>query len=908
MIEKGKCKYKNDIVKIFIFFIIFSNQLFSNTSNLIFEKISINQGLTQNFITCIYLDSRGFIWFGTSNGLNKYDGLKFIKYFYNASKKLSISSNYIISISEDSNRNIWVNTTGGLNKFLVDQEVFKKYKIDGDNKYLPALYQDIKKELWIGKGNKLYKYNVYLDKIECHMNIFNKDKIIDAITSIIKSKDNHLFIGTYNSGLYIFKNKKLTKHYTNSSLSSNSISTLLIDKEKNIWVGTYSSGLNKIDHFDNRIKHFIFQNHKNSINNNIIRSIIEYGDEIWVGTINGLSIYKKKHNLWNNYKNISDDQKSISQNDIRSLLVDRSKNIWIGTFGGGINKTNPKKTMFEHIRSGKNPTKNINNNLVWSIFEDSFGDFWVGTEEGINRYIKTEKKYRYYNKISINTLTNTPLFPMSITEDRNNVWIGTNSGLLKYLREDDKFIKYKSRKTDINSVSYNNISTLFVDSKMQLWVGTTRGLNKYNADKDNFTRYGQYDSLRGRIFEVNEDHKKNLWVATVGKLIKFKDNTISATIILKPKAEANNGYNYTRFIYFPDSEIMWAGTKGGILEFSLKNNRLLKRYSRKNGLPSNDVRGIAEDKFHNIWISTNNGISQYNIKLDTFNNFTVHDGIENSEFNQSSFFKNKAGKIFFGGNNGITAFYPKKTVLNKIKPDIYITKFKLFNKEVKIGKNSVLKRPIISSDKIILENDQNFFSFEFSVLDFTAPFKNKYKYKLDGIDRDWISTNSENRTANYTNIPPGDYVFKVIGSNNDGYWNEEGRRIKIIVIPPWWKTIWFKILFYSMIIISFSFLYRRHIKKIKQGMKKKEALERLYAEHKISKREIEVIDLVLKKKKNKEIEDILFISYHTVKNHIRNIYAKLNVTNRGDLMILIKSVQSDVVSKSDFFDNKEKKS
>ena len=861
-------------------------------NNLNFKRVSVQKGLSQSTVNSIFQDSRGFIWFGTSNGLNKYDGLKFIKYFYNASKKLSISSNYIISISEDSNRNIWVNTTGGLNKFLVDQEVFKKYKIDGGNKYLPALYQDIKKELWIGKGNKLYKYNVYLDKIEYHMNVFNKGKKNDAITSIIKSIDNRLFIGTYRSGLYVFKNKKLIKHYTNSSLSSNSISTLLIDKERNIWVGTYASGLNKIDHFENRIKQFIFQNHKNSINNNIIRSIIEYGDEIWVGTINGLSIYKKKHNLWNNYKNISDDQKSISQNDIRSLLVDRSENIWIGTFGGGINKTNPKKTMFEHIRSGKNPTKNINNNLVWSIFEDSFGDFWVGTEEGINRYIKTEKKYRYYNKISINTLTNTPLFPMSITEDRNNVWIGTNSGLLKYLREDDKFIKYKSRKTDINSVSYNNISTLFVDSKMQLWVGTTRGLNKYNADKDNFTRYGQYDSLRGRIFEVNEDHRKNLWVATVGKLIKFKDNTVSATIILRPKTEANNGYNYTRFIYFPDSEIMWAGTKGGILEFSLKNNRLLKRYSRKNGLPSNDVRGIAEDKFHNIWISTNNGISQYNINLDTFNNFTVHDGIENSEFNQSSFFKNKAGKIFFGGNNGITAFYPKKTVLNKIKPDIYITKFKLFNKEVKIGKNSVLKRSMISPDKIILENDQNFFSFEFSVLDFTAPFKNKYKYKLDGIDRDWIITNSENRTANYTNIPPGDYIFKVTGSNNDGLWSNKEKEIKIIILPAFWQTLWFRTIIFFIILIACLFIFKFLLDKYKYQLKGENALENYFQKINITDREKEVIEQVIKKKSNKDIEDILFISINTVRNHKHNIFKKLDVKNSSELIYKINSIRS----------------
>ncbi len=867
-------------------------------NDLNFKKISIKDGLSQSTVNALFQDSRGFIWVGTNNGLNRYDGIKFDKYFYDSELEHSISSSFIISISEDSKGNMWINTTNGLNKFNIESEKFKRYNIGSSNKLTSFLFKNNNNELFISKENKIYKYNPNIDKIELYLTVYKKNvKKTDAISSIIENKYGHILIGTFRSGLYIYYKKKLLSHYTHNtkdknSISSNSISALLEDNEK-IWVGTSNAGLNLIDRQNNKIQYYVFKNNKNSIQNNTIKSIIKYENNIWVGTYRGLSIYNKDKNSWNNYRNIPNETKSISQNDIKSILIDRSKSIWIGTFGGGINKITPKKIMFEQIKSGNDPSKNINNNLVWSIFEDSIGDFWVGTEDGINRYIKKEKKYKYYNNISANIFSNKPLFPFTIVEDnRNNIWIGTNNGLLKYTKNKDKFIRFSNIRGDNNSISSNTIYNLFFDTNDQLWIGTRKGLNIYNSKNKIFIRYKQLNNVTDRVSAINEDFNKNIWFSTIGKLNKINNNGSFTSIKLQNPELKNLNFKYIRFIHFPDSATIWAGSNGGILEYSLENNKLIKHYSIQNGLPTNDVRGIAEDKFDNIWISSNNGISKYNKKSKLFKNFTINEGIENVEFNKSVYFKNKNGKIFFGGVNGITAFYSKETVPNMHKPQIFITKFKLFNKDIQIGKNSILKKSIMNSKKITLKNDENFFSFEFTALDFVAPHKNKYKYKLEGIDRDWVNTNSNNRNANYTNIPPGNYIFKVIGSNNDGIWNTKGREISIIIQYAFWQTIWFKI-FLLLLIIIFSLLGFNYIlRKYKKELKGENSLEYYFQQNNITEREKEVINQIMKKKSNKDIEDVLFISINTVRNHKHNIFKKLDVKNSSELIYKINSIKA----------------
>lgn len=721
-------------------------------------------------------------------------------------------------------------------------------------------------------------------------------KIVNTITSIIQNKDGYILIGTFSSGLYIYKNKNLLSHYQHkpedkNSISGNQISVLLEDKENKIWIGTSGFGLNKLDLINNSFNHYFFNNENNSIQNNRIHSIVEYENDIWVGTINGLSIFKKKTNHWINYKTIADDLTSISQNDIRSMLIDNSKNIWVGTYGGGLNKISPKNIMFKHIKSGENPFKHINNNLVWSIFEDSREDLWVGTEAGISRFIKKTKRYIYYNNLSTLSFSNDPLFPMSIIEDNNsNIWIGSDNGLFKYIRTENKFIKYIYDKANSNSISNNRISTLFYDSSNQLWIGTRKGLNRYNK-KGNFIRYSQ-NNLNKNIYTINEDHKRNLWFGISGKLIKLQINGEASSINLQNTKYRNINKNYIRFIFFPDKKTLWVGTGAGILEFNLNNYKLIKQYTKKDGLLSNDLRGIARDNDNNIWISTINGISQYSKDSNSFNNYTNKDGIQSIEFNKSVYFQNKKGKIFFGGINGITTFYPKKAIHNTHKPQIYITKFKLFNKEVQISKDSVLKKSILTSDKLVLKHNENFFTFEFSALDYTAPHKNMYKYKLKGIDRDWVSTNSENRTANYTNIPPGNYTFKVIGSNNDDLWNTRGREIKVIIQPAYWQTLWFKFILLGLILLICFLIFRFLLEKYKFQLKGETALENYFQKKNITRREKEIIEQIIKKKSNKDIENVLFISIHTVRNHKHNIFKKLNIKNSSELIYKINSIKS----------------
>jgi len=326
-----------------------------------------------------------------------------------------------------------------------------------------------------------------------------------------------------------------------------------------------------------------------------------------------------------------------------------------------------------------------------------------------------------------------------------------------------------------------------------------------------------------------------------------------------------------------------------LFKLDAKENKI-KKYEIEDGLPDERIMSIVEDNQKNLWLGTGIGLSKFNINSDLFINYFKKDGISDNEFNPRAIFKNSHGKIYVGGMNGITAFYPNKIKINRKPPNIAITDFRLFNKIVKVGSNSILKKSIMNTKEIRLKYNQNFFSFEFRVLDFTNPKQNKYKYRLFGLDKKWVSCDSK-KSANYTGIAPGKYTFIVKGSNSDGIWNTKDVSINIFISPPFWETWWFRLFILTMVIISLVALYKKRMLQLEIKLRNEYAVDELSNKYKLTNREKEVLYLILEGKNNKEIEDILFISYSTVKNHVYNIFTKVGVKNRSDIILFFKSTQ-----------------
>ncbi len=472
------------------------------------------------------------------------------------------------------------------------------------------------------------------------------------------------------------------------------------------------------------------------------------------------------------------EENSLSASQVRSIYTDKSGIVWIGTVEGGLNKWNVKSNKFEHYKNNPGNPNSISNNHVRSILEDSKGNFWVGTDGG---------------------------------------------GLNKFDRAKNSFKSYKFKKNDLNSISHNRVWKVFEDSKNRLWIGTYGGgLNIFDSKTGTFKAIkhnaaNETSLSSDLVTSILEDKKGNIWVGTFGGLNKlYSDGNKFMRYLVDPK-DTNSISNNRIYCLFQDSEnFLWIGTKGGLNKFDIETG-IFKRFTTDNSdIPNNVILGVLEDN-ENIWVSTNNGISRINKKTLRIKNFDMGDGLQSNEFLAGSSFKDKNGQMFFGGIDGFNAFYPKNIFDNPHIPPIVITNFKVSNQELELDSSVSVKKVIY------LKHTQNDISFEFVALDFIFPEKNKYKYKLDGYDKKW-NNNLFLRNAKYTNLPPGEYTFRVQGSNNDEVWNIDGVSIKVIIKPAFWQTLAFKISSVVIILLGIYIFYLLRVRQIKQRNKELEII------------------------------------------------------------------------------------
>ncbi len=795
-----------------------------------FEKISVETGLSQGTVNAILQDRKGFLWFGTEDGLNKFDGYSFVVYKNEPGDSNSISFNNISSLFEDSLGTIWVGTNGGgLNKYDRRANTFEQYFIDDNDpycygcNYVNEIYEDNSGTIWVGSVSAgLHKYDPVKDGfIKYRADSVSNNLPTNNITAIYEDSYGTFWIGTV-LGLYTLDRQSgiFTEVLRNEELPNvvpfNQVNTIYEDQYGILWTSFGAAGLNRYDRKRNKfISYLIDKDDPNSFTYNDVVSITEdsYGN-LWVGTDGGgLYIFDRDREVFVGYQNSPAKVNSLSSNYVRHVYEDRNGIIWIGTWGGGVNKAVREKQHFDTFQRNPDDRNTLSHNRVLSMIASEDGTIWIGTDGGgLNKFDVQDELFKHY-KYSMNSsagISNNYIAAL-YEDEQNRIWIGTlGAGLNRLNKLTGQITRYPYGESNIDVLSSPIVTTIAMDDSDNLWIGTFGGginiipQSQLNAPKPIYQKiYADTTNpaalTSNFIRRIYKDSEGKMWIATEnGGLLNYDINTKEfIPYVTIPGDSTTISSNNVTAIYEPenDRDILWIGTLDSGLCKLTKGYKdepgQFDTYNITHGLPSNSILSIVEDDDENLWIGTDKGLSKFNLADETFYNFDVRDGLQNNEFSINAACKGADGDIYFGGVNGFNVFYPTKIKPIEELPAVVLTDLKLFNVSVMPGIDSPIEYNISEADKIILDYDENVFSIEFSSLDLNDPRRNQYAYMLEGFNENWIRTTWDNRIATYTTLPAGEYIFRVIASNSDGLWNNVGTSIIVEVNPPFWETWWF---------------------------------------------------------------------------------------------------------------------
>jgi signal transduction histidine kinase/ligand-binding sensor domain-containing protein len=788
-----------------------------------FERISLEDGLSQVTIYCVFQDSRGLMWFGTEDGLNKYDGYTFTVYKRDPEDPNSLSTNSILVIAEDTAGALWIGTdNGGMNRFDYSTEQFTQYRNDPSNPdslsddTVTAIYEDFEGILWIGTGGGgLNKF----DPTSGGFLHFRHDPAdpyslsSNAVSAILEDKDGRLWISTLGGGLnQLDRTTGLSTHYRQNpneefSISSDYVTSLFISTNGKLWVGT-NEGVNEFDPTNGNFKHYRPDpSDDNSLSSNQITVVFEdAAGNLWVGTSSGLNeLIRNEEDTgymtkFQRYLNSPQDNRSLSMDTITAIYEDSSGVLWIGTSLGGLNKLDRNIRRFAHYRNNPNNPISLGSDMVWAIYEDLVGSVWIGTsgpEGGLYRLDRENGHFTHYRSDPADPFSLPSTAVIVIYENRaGNLWVGSyEGGLSRFDRETGLFYNYKNDPDDENSLSSNIVWSILEDSTGAFWVGTLGGgLNRFDPESGNFTHIRHQPENPATISSDNiltlyEDSTRTLWIGTTHGLDRFDIQTKEIKHYRNYPGSNSLSSNAVAAILEDSQGNLWIGTDDGLNKYD-RLSETFTHYTEKDGLANDAIGCILEDVLGFLWISTVKGLSKFDSTTGHFKNYDNRDGLQSNEFNRGACHKNLQGELYFGGINGFNIFDPEELGDNPHAPPVILTGFQIFNKPVLPGGDSPLQKAIGETEELVLSYLDYVFSFEFAALDYTIPSKNQYAYMLEGFDRDWNYVDSRRRFASYANLPPGTYNFHVIGSNNDGVWNDIGTQLVVTIMPPPWRTWW----------------------------------------------------------------------------------------------------------------------
>jgi len=814
-----------------------------------FTHITTEDGLSQNTVPAIFKDKYGFMWFGTEEGLNRYDGYHFVVYRNDIKDKSSIAGNDIKVLFQDREGNLWIGTRGGLSRYNRANDSFVNYYSQPtnpntlSNNDINDIKQDKQGNLWIGTFWNLDLLNPKTNKIRRFEADGKPGSLSNTnVTSVVIDKQQRLWAGTHN-GLDLYDQKTgkfavyLHNDHNNNTLNSNFITVLAEDGSGNIWVGTRDKGLDKLDP-----KTGIFQHHEYDASNNLslshntVFTITPSGsNSLWVGTEGGLDFFNGKTGTFTAHKTSETDNTSLGvSSSVRAVLVDNLGILWVSTYSGGINKYDRNLPLFKVFRYENGSASGLSSKVVSCFAEDGDGNMWIGTDGGgLNLMDKKTQRFTHYmyKKGVKNTLSSNSVLTILKNKADNRLWIGTYaSGLDLFDPQTGTFKNYPKGNGD-NQLSDERVFALIEDKKNNLWIGTNGGgINILNLSTQKITRLkndpNNENSLANNDIRCFYEAKNgDMWVGTYNAgICVYHQATHTFTNLTKAGNNLGNDLVYS--IYGDVRGNIWVGTfGGGVSEYDPVSNKFIT-FTTDNGLCNNSINSIVEDDNGYLWFSTNNDISRFDPESKKFKNYSIQNGLQNHEFMRGAGFKSSSGDIFFGGITGFNIVNPDEILDNTNIPPVVVTDFQLFNKSVFPGSpHSPLKQAITDTHTITLNYDQTVFTFEFSALDYTIHEKNQYAYMLEGFEKDWNYVGNQHK-ATYTNLNPGEYTFRVKAANNDGIWNEKGTAIKIIIVPPFWLTWWFKgliLLFIGFIIYCILFFRTRSIHAQKLALEKEVA-------------------------------------------------------------------------------------
>ena len=846
-----------------------AQQTLSGRENVKFTHITTGDGLSQSTVTCILKDKYGFMWFGTEDGLNKYDGYRFTIYRNNLSDKSSVAGNSISALYEDKAGNLWIGSKGGLSRYNRLSNTFINYYANPTdnstltNSSINAICEGQNGNIWIGTYINLNLLNPKTNKITHYIADSKPGSLSNTrVTNILKDSMGRLWVGT-NNGLNLFNPKtgKFKTYYHNdldkNTLSSSYVKVIADAGHGNLLIGTNDAGL---DMFNTRTS--VFSHHLASkgdtlgiSHNNIHAIAVTSAGNFWIGTEEGLDFYNIHNDKFTTYKNSPADNTSLNGSSVRAALVDDLGTLWAGASSAGISKYDKNLSLFKVYRYLYGDKRGLSGKEVTSFADADNGNIWVGTDGGgLNLFDTRNNTFTYYKyrENVKNGLSANNILAILKSKTGNRLWIGSYTGGLDLFDVNKNQFTNFTKGNRAEQLSDERVFALMEDSKNNLWIGTNGGgVNILDPSLKRVTRlkseYNNDKTISNDVIRCfYEDKNGDVWIGTYNAGISIY-HAATRTISRLNKSNSNLSNNIILTITGDKNGNIWVATGGGLNKFLPTKNQF-KAYTTSDGLANNNIYSMLYDADGYLWLSTNRGLSRFDIEKNTFKNFTLKNGLQDQEFKLNSGLKSQAGEIYFGGINGFNRFNPKSITENTNIPKVIITGFELFNKPVIAGlPNSPLKQSISGTRVITLNHEQSIFTFEFSALNYTVPEDNSYAYMLEGFETDWNYVGSQHR-ATYTNLNAGSYTFKVKAANNDGVWNEKGTAIEIIILPPFWLTWWFKSLVAVLFIFTLYIIYSYRVRTIKA--------QKLVLERQVTKRTQEVLKQAedLKKLNNDLIE------------------------------------------------------
>jgi signal transduction histidine kinase/CheY-like chemotaxis protein/ligand-binding sensor domain-containing protein len=816
----------------------------SQPQNLKFAHLGTAMGLSANNVTCILRDKQGFMWFGTRDGLNRYDGYDFDVYKHIQEDSQSLSSNFVTSMIEDRNGDFWVGTWGGgLNRFDRARQRFVRYGGLIHSDFINSLLEDSQGRIWIGSNDHgAWVFEPKTGKVLLLTSITGNPASLsdNDVLTILEDHSHNIWLGTSHGGLDRYDPRARTivrylhRQGDTNSLSSNTVTKIVEDHRQRLWIGTRDGGLDLLDPLHASFLHFRNDpHHPNSLVANVVLALADDDQgNLWIGTESGgISILDKDLTAFRTCAHDDVDHNSLNNSSIYALFRDPQGNMWVGTADGGVNLFNKGANSFIHYKHSSSPESLADNNVL-----DILGDkdhLWIGTDGGgldeLDQHTGTFTHFAHGAADGKNISSN---YVLSLCKDAGgNLWAGTWGNGIAVIGKDGKFVRqYKHNDADSNSLGGNNVYAITDDGEGTIWVATYGdGLNQFNTKTGGFHHYKHVASDLNspgsdRLNTLLSDSNGILWIGTYDGGLDRLDEYTGIFKHFVHEADKNSLSNNTiNYIYSDSRHNFWVCTADGLNLLDRKTGQF-KVYGTRDGLPSSVIFGILEDNDGRLWVSTNNGLSRFNPRTGQIRNFSAADGLQSNQFKPHACYKSPSGVLYFGGVNGFNKIYPDSIRDYPFDPPLWITGFSIFNKEVPIGDSahpSPLNRDITMTKAITIPYKSSVISLEFASLNYTVTDRKHYAYRLEGFDNGWNDVGTK-RTATYTNLDPGTYTFEVRGWDNNGNWSPARANLQLTVLPPFWQTWWFRVIAATLVLTIVVAIFRLRLRAVETQKKKLE--------------------------------------------------------------------------------------